>query len=105
MLSMNFIPLQEELFKKSDHTPLEHSCPRCLPLSFLAVGQIGCCNIRIFVARTPYTQIPAMTADMPVKPFEAFPKESYISRKTHVALIAGGIGHAHMKVIKIWFPV
>ena len=102
---MNLIPLYEELFKESDHTTLEHSCPRSLLFSFLAVGQIGCRNISIFVARMPYTQIPAMPADMPVKPFETFPKELHVCRKTHVALIAGGIGHAHMKVIKVWLPV
>ena len=101
---MNLIPLHEELFKKSDHATLEHSCPRCLPFPFLAVGQVGCCNIRVFVARTPYAQIPAMPADMPVKPFEAFPEELHVSRETHVAFIACGIGHAHVKVLKIRFP-
>jgi len=40
-----------------------------------------------------------MPAYMPVEPFEAFPKEF------HVALIACGIGHADVKVIKIRFPV
>ena len=42
---------------------------------------------------------------MPVEPFEAFPKEFHVRRKTHVAFIACGIGHADVKVIKIRFPV
>ena len=46
-----------------------------------------------------------MPSDMPVEPFEAFPEELYVRRKTHVALIACGIGHAHVKVSKIRFPV
>ncbi len=40
---------------------------------------------------------------MPVEPFEAFPKEFHVRRKTHVAFIACGIGHADVKVIKIRF--
>ena len=80
MFSMDFVPLYEELFKKPDHTTLEHPCPRSLPFSFLAVGQIGLRHIRILVARTPYTQIPAMKADMPIEPFQAFPKEFHVSR-------------------------
>ena len=42
---------------------------------------------------------------MPVKPFKAFPEKFHICGETHVALVACGIGHAHMKVLKIWFPV
>ena len=105
MFSMDFIPLYEKLFKESDHTTPEHPCPCSLPLSFLAVGQIGLRHIRILVARTPYIQIPAMKADMPVEPFQAFSKEFHIRRKTHMALIACGIGHTDMKVLKIRFPV
>ncbi|WP_420324200.1 hypothetical protein, partial [Mediterraneibacter gnavus] len=62
-------------------------------------------HIPVFVARTPYAQLPAMPAYMPVEPFEAFPKEFHVRRKTHVAFIACGIGHADVKVIKIRFPV
>ena len=46
-----------------------------------------------------------MPADLPVKPFEAFPKKFHVCGKTHVAFIACGIGHAHVKVLKIWFLV
>jgi len=46
-----------------------------------------------------------MPADISVEPFETFPEEFHVSRKTHVALIACGIGHADMTVIKIRFPV
>ena len=46
-----------------------------------------------------------MPADMPVKPLETFPKEFHVCRETHMALVASGICHAHVKVIKIWFPV
>ena len=46
-----------------------------------------------------------MLADMPVEPFETFPEEFHVCGKTHVAFIACGIGHAHVKVLKIWFPV
>ena len=46
-----------------------------------------------------------MKADMPVEPFETFPKKFHIYRKTHMTLIACSIGHAHVKVLKIWFPV
>ena len=105
VLPMNLIPLYEELFKESDHTPLEHSCPWNLPFSFLAVGKIGLWHIRIFVARTPYTEFPAMAADMSVEPFDTFPKQFHVRWKTQVALIACGIGHAHVKVVKIRFPV
>jgi len=38
-----------------------------------------------------------MPAYMPVEPFDAFPKEFHVRRKTHVALIACGIGHADVK--------
>ena len=102
---MNLIHLYEKFFKKPDHTTLEHPCPGCLSLSFLTVGQIGICNISIFVAWASYAKLLAMPADMSVKPFETFPKEFHISGETHMALIARGIGHAHVKVIKIWFPV
>jgi hypothetical protein len=30
---------------------------------------------------------------MPVEPFEAFPKEFHVRRKTHVAFIACGLVH------------
>ena len=46
-----------------------------------------------------------MPAYMAVEPFDAFPKEFHVRRKTHVAFIACGIGHAYVKVIKIRFPV
>ena len=46
-----------------------------------------------------------MLADMPVKPFNTFPKQFHICRKTHVTFITRGISHAHVKVLKIWFPV
>ena len=62
-------------------------------------------HIPVFVAGTPYAKFPAMPADMPVEPFEAFPEEFHICRKTHVTFIACGISHAHVKVLKIWFPV
>ena len=105
VLPMDSIPLYEEFFKKPDHTALEHPCPWNLPFSFLAVGQIRRFHIRIFVARTPYAKLPAMLTDMSVKPFNAFPKKFHVRRKTHMALIACGIAHAHVKVLKIRFPV
>ena len=46
-----------------------------------------------------------MLTDMPVEPFEAFPEEFHICRETHMALVACGVCHAHVKVLKIWFPV
>jgi hypothetical protein len=45
-----------------------------------------------------------MLADISVEPFEAFLIVSYLF-EAHMALIACGIGHAHMKVPKIRFPV
>ncbi|MGJ0892292.1 hypothetical protein ACR76B_24405, partial [Phocaeicola vulgatus] len=42
---------------------------------------IGFRHIPVFVARTPYAQLPAMPAYMPVEPFEAFPKEFHVRRK------------------------
>ena len=59
----------------------------------------------MFVTRTPDAQFLAMPADMPVKPFETFPKELHVSRETHVALIACGIGHAYVTVLEIRFQV
>ena len=70
MFSMDFIPLYEELFKESDHTTLEHSCPRSLPFSFLAVGQIGLRYIPIFVAGTSYAKLPTMSVDISIEPFK-----------------------------------
>ena len=99
---MDPIPLTEELFRNVIRRL--SILVRSSPLSFLAVGQIGFRHIPVFVARTPYAQLPAMPAYMPVEPFEAFPKEFHVRRKTHVAL-ACGIGHADVKVIKIRFPV
>ena len=102
---MNPIPLTDELFKKPNHTALEHPCPWGLPFSFLAVGQIGFRHILVFVTRTPYARLTAMLADMPVEPFDAFPKKLHVRRKTYVALVACGICHAHVKILKVWFPV
>ena len=42
-----------------------------------------------------------MAADMSVEPFDTFPKQFHVRWKTQVALIACGIGHAHVKVVKI----
>ena len=101
---MDPIPLTEELFKKLDHTALSI-------LALEASSFFSCSRTDripphpVFVARTPYAQLPAMPAYMPVEPFEAFPKEFHVRRKTHVAYIACGIGHAYVKVIKIRFPV
>ena len=102
---MNLIPLYEELFKESDHTTLEHSCPRSLPFSFLAVGQIGLRYIPVFVAGTSYARFHTMPADISIEPFKAFPKEFHVSRITHMAFIACGIGHTDVKAVKIGFPV
>ena len=102
---MDPIPLTEELFKKLDHTALKHLCPWSLPFSFIAVGQIGRWHILVFVTGTPYAQIPAMPAYMPVESFDAFPEELHVCRETHVALVACGIGHTDVKVIKIRFLV
>ena len=46
-----------------------------------------------------------MHADMLVGPFDAFPKELHVRRKTHMTFIACGVGHTHVKVLKIRFPV
>lgn len=46
-----------------------------------------------------------MFADIFVESFEAFPEEFHIRRKAHMALTASCIGHADMKVVKIWFPM
>ncbi len=62
------------------------------------------CNITIFITWTSYTKLPTMLADISVEPFEAFLIVSYLF-EAHMALIACGIGHAHMKVPKIRFPV
>ena len=102
---MNLIPLYEELFKKPDHTTPEHSCPRSLPFSFLAVGQIGLRYIPVFVAGTSYARFHTMPADISIEPFKAFPKEFHVSRITHMAFIACGIGHTDVKAVKIGFPV
>ena len=64
---MNLIPMHEELFKKPDHTTLEHSCPRSLPFSFLAVGQIGGRYIPVFVAGMSYAKLHTMPADISVE--------------------------------------
>ena len=102
---MNLIPLHDEFFKESDHTTLEHPCPGCLSFPFLTVGQIDICNISIFVAWASYAKLLAMPADVSVKPFKTFPKELHVCRETHMTLITSGICHAHVKVLKIWFPV
>ncbi len=46
-----------------------------------------------------------MLADMPVEPFETFPKKFHVCGEMRVALITCGIGHAHVKVLKIGVPV
>ena len=53
----------------------------------------------------PYAKLPAMLADMPVEPFEAFPEEFHVCGETHVAFVACGISHAHVKVLKIRLPM
>ena len=46
-----------------------------------------------------------MLADISVESFKAFPEELHVCRETHMTLVACGIGHAHVKVLKIRFPV
>lgn len=46
-----------------------------------------------------------MLADMPIEPFDTFPKELHVRRKTHMTFITCGIGHTHVKVLKIRLPV
>ena len=46
-----------------------------------------------------------MPADISIEPFKAFPKEFHVSRITHMAFIACGIGHTDVKAVKIGFPV
>ena len=46
-----------------------------------------------------------MYADMPVEPFEAFPKEFHVRRETHMIFITCGIGHTYVKVLKIRLQV
>ena len=46
-----------------------------------------------------------MMAHMPVEPFDAFPEELHVCGKAHVAFVACGISHAHVKVLKIRLPV
>jgi hypothetical protein len=53
----------------------------------------------------PYAKLPAMLADISVESFKAFPEELHVCRETHMTLVACGIGHAHVKVLKIRFPV
>ena len=105
MFSMDFIPLYEKLFKESYHTTLEHPCPRSLSFSFLTVGQIGVRYIPVFVAVTSYAKLHTMPADISVEPFKAFLKEFHVSRITHMAFIACGIGHTDVKAVKIGLPV
>ncbi len=100
VLSMNFTPLIEEFFKESDHAwaflPLKlssfFSCSRTdriPPHSCICCADALCQSLQY----------------MPVEPFEAFPKKFHVRKKMHMVLIACGIGHADVKVIKIRFPV
>lgn len=54
----------------------------------------------MFVSRTLYTKIHAMPTDMPVIPVDTLPKQFYVCGKMHVAFIARGISHAHVKILK-----
>ena len=72
---MDPIPLTEELFKKLDQTA-QHSLPLKLSSFFCRHDRIP--PHSVFVARTPYAQLPAMPAYMPVEPFEAS-QRSFIS--------------------------
>ncbi len=76
---MNLIPLYEELFKKPDHTTLEHSCPRSLPFSFLAVGQIGLRYIPVFVGWDVLCQVPHNACKYIYRAIQGFPKRSFMS--------------------------
>ena len=105
VFSVNVIPLYDEFFQESNHATFQHPCPWDLPLSFLAIGQIGYRNIRIFVTGTSYTKISTMLADMPIEPFDPFPKELHVRRKTHMTFITCDIGHTHVKILKIRLPV
>ena len=100
--AMNPIPLTDELFKKSDHAALEH--PWALPFSFLAVGQIGSATF-LYLLRGCLMPTHSNTCRYACISFDAFPKKLHVRSKTHVALVACGISHAHVKVIKIRFPV
>ena len=63
------------------------------------------CHTLVFVTGMPYAKLPAMLADISVESFKAFPEELHVCRETHMTLVACGIGHAHVKVLKIRFPV
>ena len=84
---------------------LENSYPWSFPTSSLAVEQIRLWHIRIFVARTFYTQVSAIQVNIIIEPFDTFPKELHVCGETYVALIACGIGHTYVKVIKIKFQI
>jgi len=96
--------LSEELLKKLDPTAIKHSCRRSCRRYFQTVVQIGLRYNPVSVARTLYAELPAMQGHRREEPFEAVPKESHVGRKTHVDFIAGGIGQADSKVIKIRYP-
>ncbi len=46
-----------------------------------------------------------MLVDMSVEPFDAFPEELHVRRKTHMIFMACSIGHTHVKVLKTRLPV
>ena len=46
-----------------------------------------------------------MHADMLVEPFDTFPKELHIRRKTHMTFMTCGIGYTYLKILKIRLPV
>ena len=51
------------------------------------------------------TDITCYESHMPIEPFDPFPKELHVRRKTHMTFITCDIGHTHVKILKIRLPV
>lgn len=91
-------------FKKPDHPAFEHPCLETFffscsrtdktPLHSCICYADALCPDPCYEGRYDY-----------YSHFEAFLKEFHTYCEAHMALIACGIGLAHMKVLKISFPV
>ena len=105
VVGMETVGLTQQLLQQVEQPPFQHPAARGLTPAFLAVRKVCTAHVTPFVPRTADAKYPTILAEMTVKPFHTFPKQFQVSGMTHVAFIAGGIGHTDVKVFQIGTPV
>lgn len=93
--------LGKNLSLQMEQSSFQHPALRSLAFALFAVGPISTAYIIVFASGATDTQTPALSADMPIQPFDTFPQQFHIRGEVHVAFITGRIRHANLFVLKI----